>query len=56
MGVLRRLQLQLDGARVGKPLLAFVPVDADGWDKSERMMRLKAFPEVEEMHSVAGDI
>jgi DNA-binding Lrp family transcriptional regulator len=45
----------LDGAAVGKPFLAFVHVDADGWGKSQRMIRLKAFPEVEEMHSVAGD-
>jgi Lrp/AsnC family transcriptional regulator, leucine-responsive regulatory protein len=45
----------LDGRAIGKPLLAFVHVDADGWGKSQRMMRLSDFPEVEEMHSVAGD-
>ena len=39
----------------GKPFLAFIHVDAEGWGKSQRMMRLRAFPEVEEMHSVAGD-
>jgi DNA-binding Lrp family transcriptional regulator len=49
------MQATLDGALVGKPFLAFVHVDADGWGKSQRMIRLKAFPEVEEMHSVAGD-
>ncbi|MBL4890835.1 MAG: Lrp/AsnC ligand binding domain-containing protein, partial [Rhizobiaceae bacterium] len=26
-----------------------------GWGKSQRMMKLTEFPEVEEMHSVAGD-
>ncbi|MEM8749141.1 MAG: Lrp/AsnC family transcriptional regulator [Pseudomonadota bacterium] len=46
---------QLDGPACGKNLLAFVHVDADGWGKSERMMRLRDFPEIEEMHSVAGD-
>ena len=46
---------QLDGPACGKDFLAFVHVDADGWGKSERMMRLRDFPEVEEMHSVAGD-
>ena len=46
---------QLDGPACGKNFLAFVHVDADGWGKSERMMRLHDFPEVEEMHSVAGD-
>ena len=30
-------------------------MDAEGWGKSQRMMKLNAFPEVEEMHSVAGD-
>jgi len=54
-GVLKGMQAALDGAFVGKPFLAFVHVDADGWGKSQRMIRLKAFPEVEEMHSVAGD-
>ena len=46
---------QLDGPACGKNFLAFVHVDADGWGKSERMMRLHDFPEVEEMHSVDGD-
>lgn len=45
----------LDGRAIGKPLLAFVHVDADGWGKSQRMLRLSVFPEVDEMHSVAGD-
>lgn len=54
-GALTSMRAALDGEAVGKPLLAFVHVDADGWGKSQRMMRLKAFPEVEEMHSVAGD-
>jgi DNA-binding Lrp family transcriptional regulator len=46
--------VRLDGTAIGKPLLAFVHVEAAGWGKGERMMRLAEFPEVEEMHSVAG--
>lgn len=46
---------QLDGPTCGKNFLAFVHVDAGGWGKSERMMGLREFPEIEEMHSVAGD-
>lgn len=46
---------QLDGEAIGKPFLAFVHVEAAGWGKGERMMRIADFPEVEEMHSVAGD-
>lgn len=54
-GVIKGQVAQVDGPAVGKPLLSFVHVDAEGWGKGERMMRLKTFPEVEEMHSVAGD-
>jgi DNA-binding Lrp family transcriptional regulator len=54
-GVISSTVSLLDGAAVGKPLLSFVHVDAEGWGKSQRMMRLADFPEVEEMHSVAGD-
>ena len=54
-GVICTTAALLDGAAVGKPLLAFVHVDADGWGKSQRMMGLAKYPEVEEMHSVAGD-
>lgn len=46
---------RLDGPSCGKNLLAFVHVDAEGWGKSERMMGLRDIPEIEEMHSVAGD-
>ncbi|MBJ3783899.1 Lrp/AsnC family transcriptional regulator [Devosia sediminis] len=54
-GIIRGVHASVDGPAVGKPLLAYVHVDAEGWGKSQRMMRLQAFPEVEEMHSVAGD-
>jgi Lrp/AsnC family transcriptional regulator, leucine-responsive regulatory protein len=54
-GVLVGTTTAIDGTLIGKPFLAFVHVDADGWGKSQRMMKLTAFPEVEEMHSVAGD-
>jgi DNA-binding Lrp family transcriptional regulator len=54
-GVLKGTTTRIDGTGVGKPFLAFVHVDAEGWGKSQRMMKLGSFPEVEEMHSVAGD-
>jgi len=53
--ILKGVHAGLDGPAVGKPLLAFVHVEAAGWGKSERLMQLSRFPEVEEMHSVAGD-
>lgn len=52
---IRGIGAHLDGPACGKSFLAFVHVDADGWGKSERMLTLRQFPEVEEMHSVAGD-
>lgn len=54
-GIISKMSAVLDGAAIGKPFLAFVHVDADGWGKSQRMLKLTKFPEVEEMHSVAGD-
>jgi Lrp/AsnC family transcriptional regulator, leucine-responsive regulatory protein len=54
-GTITGTMAAIDGPAVGKPFLAFVHVDTAGWGKDERMMRLSAFPEVEELHSVTGD-
>jgi len=54
-GVIRDTVARIDPAAVGKPLTAFVHVEAAGWGKSERLLALSRYPEVEEMHSVAGD-
>lgn len=54
-GVIRGRYASLDPEAIGKPVLAFVHVDASGWGKSEKMMALSRYPEVEEIHSVAGD-
>ena len=40
-GVLEGTTTRIDAASVGKPFLAFVHVDADGWGKSQRMMKLR---------------
>lgn len=45
----------LDGPAIGKPLLAFVHVDTMGWGKTQELMSLAELPELEEIHSVAGD-
>lgn len=54
-GVIKQMAARLDGGKIGKPFLAFVHVNADGWGKGQEMMKLIELPEVEEMHSVAGD-
>ncbi|HYE01494.1 MAG TPA: Lrp/AsnC family transcriptional regulator [Alphaproteobacteria bacterium] len=55
IGAIRRTTLDLDGAVLGRPLLAFVHVDTTGWGKSSAMLALRADPRVEELHSVTGD-
>lgn len=54
-GVIKYMAAQLDGALVGKPFLAFVHVESAVWNRGEQLMALKNMPEVEEMHSTAGD-
>ena len=54
-GRLRGKVALLDGAAVGKPLLAFVHVDTAGWGKTDALLALRHLPEVEEIHSVTGD-
>jgi DNA-binding Lrp family transcriptional regulator len=54
-GTIKYMAAQLDGPRLGKPFLAFVQIISEVWNRGEQMMRLKDMPEVEEMHSTAGD-
>lgn len=54
-GVIRATSAMLNGAAIGKPFLAFVHIDAEGWGKEELVGQLSKLPEVEEMHSVSGD-
>lgn len=54
-GVIKATVAVLDAEKVGKPLLAFVHVDTAGWGKSEQLMAMSKLPEVEEIHTVAGD-
>ena len=54
-GCLRRTVALLDAPSIGKPLLAFVHVDSAGWCGTPELMAIADLPEVEEIHSVAGD-
>ena len=54
-GCLRRTVALLDAPAIGKPLLAFVHVDSAGWGGTPELMAMAELPEVEEIHSVAGD-
>lgn len=54
-GTIKYMAAQLDGPLVGKPFLAFIHIISEVWNRGEQMMRLNEMPEVEEMHSIAGD-
>lgn len=55
-GLIKATQVALDGPGIGKPLLAFVHVTTAGWGITAGMMEISALPEVEEVHTVTGDI
>jgi DNA-binding Lrp family transcriptional regulator len=54
-GCLRKTAALLDGAALGKPLLAFVHVQTVGWGATKELLQIADLPEVEEIHSVTGD-
>jgi DNA-binding Lrp family transcriptional regulator len=54
-GVIRATVALVDGARIGRPLLAFVHVDTTSWDVTRQLLKLKELPEVEEIHTVTGE-
>ena len=54
-GVITAVTARLDGAAVGRSLLAFVHVDMTSWAFTRQLLALRELPEVEEIHTVTGD-
>lgn len=54
-GPMRGTAALLDGAAIGKPLLAFIHVDSAGWGGTPEFLAMAELPEVEEIHSITGD-
>lgn len=54
-GAIKSVSTLIDPASVEKPFLAFVHVDTTGWGKTPTLLAIRQYPEVEEIHSVAGD-
>ena len=54
-GVVKATVAALDGARLGRPLLAFVHVDTASWAVTRQLLQLSEFPDVEEIHTVTGE-
>jgi DNA-binding Lrp family transcriptional regulator len=55
VGVIKATVALLDGAKIGRPLLAFVHVDTTSWAVTRHLLQLKELPEVEEIHTVTGE-
>jgi DNA-binding Lrp family transcriptional regulator len=53
--VIRATVARLDGALLGRTLLAFIHVRTLGFGKDRATLALTELPEVEEMHAVTGD-
>ncbi len=54
-GVIKSITATIDGAAIGRPVLAFVHVDTRSWAVTQQLRALEQFPEVEEIHTVAGE-
>lgn len=55
-GVIKATVATLDAAKIGRPLLAYVHVHTKLWAKTHPLVELAALPEVEEMHTVTGEV
>jgi Lrp/AsnC family transcriptional regulator, leucine-responsive regulatory protein len=53
--IIKAMVASLDGAKLGRPLLAFVHVDTKLWAKTHQLLELSELPDVEEMHTVTGE-
>lgn len=54
-GVIEATIAKLNGAALGRSLLAFVHVDTGGWGAKGPFLEMEREPDVEEVHTVAGD-
>lgn len=54
-GVIKGTVARLCGCKLGRPLLTFVLVDTRDIASTRRLIGLASLPEVEEIHTVAGD-
>lgn len=54
-GVIKATVARIDGCKVGRTLLAFVLVNTKNVVSTKRLLSLGSLPEIEEMHTVAGD-
>lgn len=53
-GLIKGTVVKLDGAKIGRPLLAFVHVDTNNWTITQQVLGLAELTEVEEIHTITG--
>ncbi|MBD8804969.1 Lrp/AsnC family transcriptional regulator [Pseudomonas syringae] len=54
-GIIKATVASLDGAKLGRPLLAFIDVDTKSWAKTRQIVQLVDLPDIEEIHTVTGE-
>ncbi|WP_232476993.1 Lrp/AsnC family transcriptional regulator [Roseomonas sp. KE0001] len=54
-GVIKGTVALLDGCRLGRTLLTFLVIDASSYSATRELLKFANRPEVEELHTVAGD-
>jgi len=54
-GAIRQTAALINPTAINRTLLTFVHVDTSGWCTTPELLAIEKYPEVEEMHSVAGD-
>lgn len=54
-GFIRATVAKLDGAKLGRPLLAFIHVDTTSWAVTRQLLALQDLSDVEEIHTVTGE-
>lgn len=54
-GVIKKSSVIIDPISLGKSLVAFIHVNTSGWGMTSELLKLSEYPEVEEIHSIAGD-
>lgn len=54
-GVIRKTVAMLDGCKLGRSLLTYLVVDTSSYNATRQLLSFADRPEVEELHTVAGD-
>lgn len=54
-GIIKATVAVIDGARIGRSLLAFVTVSTKSWVTTRKLLRLSEIPDVEEIHTITGE-